>query len=626
MRIQPKTGKLISTGFVLLLDLLVLPSVLLLPSYLKNDPAVALNLWLSEFNPIQAWRILFNELFLFKAWGGLQLVVLSLCIYILWINKPKKKRKFHFAGPPAAGNGEFGTSRFQTEDETDKTLAVWKLAEEQDSGGIVLGTNHKTKFTTAWVDREDKMTMVIGTTGSGKTRRLVYPTIWNLSFAEESMLMTDPKGEIYARTSPYLRKKGYNIKVIDFRKPGWGNFWNAMDSVNKAVENDDITEASKQAWSIANMFVYQKPGNSGGESIWKDGAESVIAALILVVAMEAEHENQRHMYSVYKVLAELGRVQTIEMGNMSKEIVPLNIYMDKLPNDHPAKDAYATAALAPERTRGSFFSNVASLLRLVADPSISYLMSKQDHRLDGIGKRKTAVYLIIPDEDKTRHPLAALYIDQTYRALVEAANNNGGRLKVRTNMLFDEFGNMPPLKDFDTKLTVSRSRGIRWTIFLQDNAQLDTAYSKEVANTIRGNCQNLIYLLTTDEGTAKNISSRCGKYTVASEGSSYNVGKNSVSHGGSSGLTGRDLLTADEILRWPADLALVLRAREFPAALPLPDLSLWPADQDFVEDSEEVTRTIRKVNFFIPSINGSQPTNHSREPEPAGASFMSEID
>lgn len=623
-----KPGKIITVCFLLLIDFFILPSVILFPKYLADamDPASAAETFLKNFSPIDALIELFETPFLLKAWGALQLIILSLVILLFWRNTPKHKPLVGIGGPPAAGSGQYGTSRFQTVKETNKSLTVWQIGTPIKQAGIVLGTPNQTDFKTAWIDADDKMTLVVGTTGSGKTRRLVYPTIYALSHAAESMVLTDPKGEIYNRTAGYLQKKGYDIKVIDYRKPGWGNFWNAMEPVNVAIKRGDITEATSQAWSIANMFVYQKPGNNhGGESIWKDGAESVIAALILVVAMEATHENQRHMYSVYKMLAELGQVKTVQVGQMVKEIVPLTMYMNSLPHDHPARDAYATAALAPERTRGSFFSNVSSLLRLVADPSISYLMSRQDHRLDAVGEQKTAVYLIIPDDDKTRHPLAALYIDQTYRALVEAANKNGGRLKIRTNMIFDEFGNMPPLKDFDTKLTVSRSRGIRWTIFLQDFSQLDSAYSEKVANTIRGNCQNLVYLLTTDETTAKKISSQCGKYTVATEGSSYNVGKHNVSRGGSYGLTGRDLLTHDEILRWPDDLALVLRAREYPAALPLPDLSHWPADREFEEDKSVPERTIQKTSFFIPDLYASDEVAVSNE-EDKPASFIEDLD
>lgn len=350
------------------------------------------------------------------------------------------------------------------------------------------------------------------------------------------------------------------------------------------------------------MFVYQKPGSDKGEAIWRDGPESVIAALILVVAMEAPKRSQKHMYSVYKILLEMGRTKQVAIGNRIIDYVPLTSYLDSLPIDHPARDAYGTAALAPERTRGSFFSSAASLLKLFSDPSIAYLTSYQDHVITDVGDEKTAIFLIIPDEDKTRHPYAALYINQVYDALVEHANRNNGRLKVRTNMLLDEFGNMPPFPDFDTKLTVSLGRGIRWNMVLQAYSQLNEKYGQHVTSTIKSNAQNTIFLKTTDQQTMNELSKRVGTYTIQTEGSSYNVGKVNVNHGGSSSYTGRALLTPDEIERWPNNLSLVLRGGYHPAKLPLPDLSMWPTDRKFVSKGYEEERYIEKVNFFLPIV------------------------
>lgn len=620
-------------GFLLLVDLFVFPSILMFPKYLAEHTIDALGIWLDDLNPFQAIIIVVKDPFLLKAWGFSQVIILSLTMLTFWkkdstSSKNPNRVTPNVGGPAVAGNNEYGSARWQTEEETNRTSFVWQLKTAVIAGGIVLGAVLSGRKPHAWIDTKDVNTMIIGTTRSGKTRRLVFPTIWQLAYAGESILMTDPKGELYARSAPYLREMGYTVRVVDYRKPGWGSRWNAMQLVLDALKEGDVAAASSHAWTAANMFVYQKPGSdqAGGDSIWKDGAESVIAALILVVAMEAPHDNQKHMYSVYKTLAELGKSRKVRIGNQIQEYVALNDYMDQLPEGHPARDAYATAALAPERTRGSFFSNVASLLRLFADPAIQYLTAEQDHVLHDIGKEKTAVFLIIPDENKTRHPLAALYVDQTYQALVEFANNNGGRLPIRVNMLLDEFGNMPPFKDFDNKLTVSLGRGIRWNIILQDFTQTDVAYGEMKSTVIRGNCHNLIYLLTTDDKTAQKISDKLGKYTIRSDSSSYTEGKTSVSKGESFGLTGRSLLTQDEILRWPEDLSLVIRARQNPAYLPLPDLSLWPADEELIPDGGEVIRKIEPVKAFVPDMaaqtHQSDPDDSEEEEEP---SYMMDV-
>lgn len=450
---------------------------------------------------------------------------------------------------------------------------------------------------------DDHHSIIIGATRSGKTRRLVFPTIYQLSHANESMILTDPKGELYTRTASFLQNKGYNVICLDFRNPGWGNRWNPMQPVVDGINEKNFTKASEQAWSIAHMFVHQRRSSrSNGEPIWDNGAEAVIASLILAVASEAKMFAQKHMASVYKMLAELGETQKAMRGNSVIEYIPLNEFFKNLPYDHPARDAFATARLAPERTRGSFYATVASLLRLFSDPSIAYLTAAQDHDLKNIGIEKTAVFLIIPDEDKSRHSLAALYVDQAYQALVDVANRYGGRLPVRVNMILDEFGNMPGFKDFDTKLTVSAGRGIRWNLIVQDFEQLKQAYP-DTTQTIKGNCHTWIYLLTQDPGTAKVISQRCGRYTVLTDSSTVNVRAFEASKGQSFGLMGRDLLTPDEVMRWPENYSLVIRARQYPARLYLPDLSSWPADKDFIPYEGVKERRIEKVHVFAPVMD-----------------------
>ena len=627
---KAKFFRILTASLILLADFLFFPKLLYLPLYVRLYGFEGFLAEWKRLNPIQAISNMLSETEMLKAFLLTQPLVIVLIVFIFWRDKGIKNNKIagKIGGPPAAGSGQFGTSRWQTEKETDKSSMVWPFRKKVPSGGTVMGVDVHRGI--AWVDPNDVNTLIVGTTRSGKSRRLVLPSIWMLAHAGESLLITDPKGELYQRSSKFLRKMGYRIKVLDFRKAEWGNFWNPMEPVIRALEMDDFAEANKHAWSIANMFVYQRPGSDRGEPIWRDGAEAIIASLILAVAMEAPRRELKHMYSVYKMLSELGQTQKVLLGGTVTEFVPLSDYIQSLPPDHPAKDAYATAALAPERTRSSFFTNVTTLLRLFADPSIRYLTSRQDHALDEIGMEKTAVFLIVPDEDKTRHALAALYVDQTYQALVNRANLTGGRLPIRVNILLDEFGNMPPFKDLDTKVTVSLGRGIRWNLILQDFAQLETAYGERVSRTIRGNCHTLIYLLTSDEETAAKISRRLGRYTVESESSSYNVGlgRGQISRGGSSGLTGRDLLTPDEILRWPEDRALVIRVRQNPANLPLPDLSLLPADKDLEMSDIEEARNVEKVDFFVPNLSNPSKTAEFSDSDNKNEDslFMSQVD
>jgi type IV secretion system protein VirD4 len=236
------------------------------------------------------------------------------------------------------------------------------------------------------------------------------------------------------------------------------------------------------------------------------------------------------------------------------------------------------------------------------------MTSKQDHDLAGPGKRKTAVFMIIPDEKSTRHVLATLYVSQTYEALVQLANEHHGRLPVRVHYLLDEFGNLPPITDFGTKITVSAGRGILFNLIVQDLGQIKKKY-KDEDTTIIGNCQTWIYLLTRDMDTAKKLSEMTGKYTVATQSQSANVQTKDISTGYSSGLTSRPLLMPDEILRFPENQALVLQARQFPAITPLPDLSHWPADQDLELAEDHVVKPLSSdpVDVWLPGQQQEEP-------------------
>jgi type IV secretion system protein VirD4 len=363
-----------------------------------------------------------------------------------------------------------------------------------------------------------------------------------------------------------------------------------LDLVNKAVDDNDIPKATEYAWSIANTICNQIPSTSS-EPIWKNGEQSTIAALILLAAINSEFKFQKHMTTAYYLLAEYGQP-------LEDESIPLIDYIKTLPVKHPAKAAFSTASIAPYKTRASFFTSALADLRLFSDPTISDMTSRQDHSIENIGIEKTAVFLIVPDEDKTRNVLATIYIDQVYQSLVNLANKRGGRIPRRVNMLLDEFGNLPPIPEFDSKLTVAGGRGIRFTLAVQDVTQLKTLYDKR-AQTITGNCHNWIYIKTADVETAKLISEKTGKYTVETENTSSSIQSKGHSRTHGVSITGRALVMPDEILRWDTNQSLVLPISYFPARYPLPDLSLWSANEELgfvmtgnIENDKETNRQI----------------------------------
>lgn len=586
-------ARTIAVIIILVLDVILLPWILKFPFFLVKNMTTAPNAWF-EYGMFRSIKEVFTHAQFRKLYIFMQLPVVTLIIYVAWnVERFKKKNRIKdgVGGPEPAGDGQFGTSRWQDRKEMDKTANIWYTDNPLKKGGMVYGmeksSNGKEKV---WFNNDDLHTLIVGATRSGKSRKLIIPSIWELAKSGESMVIGDPKGELYITTRDYLQSKGYNVITLNLREPLKGNQWNILDLVNKAVDSGDIPRATELAWDIAHTITNQTPSTSS-EPIWKNGGESTIAALILLSVLNSEFKFQRHMTSAYYLLSEYGQP-------LEDESIPLLDYIKSLPVRHPAKAAFATASIAPYKTRASFFTTVLADLRLFSDPNIADMTSKQDHELEKIGIDKTAVFLIVPDEKSTRNVLATLYIDQVYQSMVDLANKRGGRIPRRVNFILDEFGNLPPIPEFDKKLTVAGGRGVRFTIAVQDIAQLKKLYDKN-AQTITGNCHNWIYLKTADVETAKLISEKTGKYTVETENMSSSV--QSKGHSRTHGLatTGRPLLMPDEVLRWSTAESLILPISDFPARYPLPDLSLWSANTELgfvmtgdIDEDKETNRQI----------------------------------
>ena len=233
-------------------------------------------------------------------------------------------------------------------------------------------------------------------------------------------------------------------------------------------------------------------------------------------------------------------------------------YMKEYFNDmEPDSSAYTAASatvFAPEDTKGGILSTFKQKIRIFASrENLSEMLATSDFDMSTIGKQKTAVFMIIQDEKKTYHALATIFIKQCYESLIDVAQNSPkGELPVRTNFILDEFQNMPPLKDITTMVAAARSRRIRLTMIIQNFAGLDATYSKEVAQTIRSNCNNLLYLLTTELAALKEISELCGEVKVK-------VGKGDKEHE-----ENRPLVTVSDLQKMKQFEAIIIRVRQSP--------------------------------------------------------------
>ncbi len=320
-----------------------------------------------------------------------------------------------WGGPPAAGKGQHGTARWRTPAELARSLALWQWQASKPSNpsGVLVGRGPRRG--TAWVLKGDGHALLLGSTGAGKSRRIILPSIGVIGeAARESLIVTDPKGELYAHAAEWLRSRGYDVVRIDLRQPATGNRWNPVLPVAEALAAGQLDRASAAAWDVAHVLTYSAEYR-GTDPIWPQSQEALIAALILAVAQgepppggkappEGEpwawpSAEQQHMGSVYAALLAGGEGGT-----------RLDDWMDQFPPDHPAYKAYGPVRLSVERTRASILTGAAAELRLFADQEVAWLTSAQDHDLAAPGRRPTAVFLVIPDERSTRYPLATLYV------------------------------------------------------------------------------------------------------------------------------------------------------------------------------------------------------------------------
>lgn len=483
--------------------------------------------------------------------------------------------------PARFGQGQHGNAKWLSKKKYDKKYdhcVINKNTNKIRKGGLVIGKEDLGH------DREkiyfignDTHTISLGSTRSGKTRCEVLQTIGLCALAGESILVTDPKGELYDYTAPFLLEQGYNVHVIDFDEQNLSDSYNLLQPVIDSIDENDVPGAVDKCWDIVSQMV----GEAKGERIWNDGECCAIAGAIMAVC----YDNRDPRFHKYRNLTNVYHF-IVEMCTPIGEFVPLNFYRALLPDTHPCKAVFAPANIAPSKTRGSFYTAALLTLRMFTNPNLYNLTNHSDFSLDVIGKEKTALFVILPEDRTTYNSIATLFITQTYSALSKLAKSRGGRLPVRVEMIWDEFGNFAKIPAFTQMLTVAGGKGIRFHLFLQDYAQLDSVYEKDAAKTIRNNCESKVYLRSADQDTREIISKDLGDYTTKGYSLTYN--KNRMgSSSSNSNLVGRRLLTADEIDKIERPYSLIMRTSVDPAIMYAPDLSQWLFNKRFGMGDEE---------------------------------------
>lgn len=435
-------------------------------------------------------------------------------------------------------------------------------------------------------------TLIIGTTGSGKTTTFINPTVQILANTKgkPSMLISDPKGELFALHAKSLIKRGYNVKVLDLRNPYCSIRWNPLEKPyemyqemlsleDKVVVNEeegyyvfedkiyyDVNEKNA-AVQVRKQAIFDEvyedlndicsvlcPVKSKNEPIWESGAKNFILAITLAMLEDSEKpelgmtKEKFNFYNVMKIATNTqndcedlieyfaGRSPISKSVSLSKQVLD-----------------------ASDKTRGSYLSTIFDKLSLFSDMSICSLTSANEIDLGEIATKPTALFLQIPDEKETRHTLAGMVILQTYKALVAKANTYPDLSLPRSvYLLLDEFGNLPQIHKLEQMITVGRSRRIWLALVVQSYAQLAKVYDDKSADIIKSNCNIQIFIGTTDLKTIDEFSKKCGNYSIIQKNVSFSSSNSGV---------GSSISVKERPLIYPTELQQLNSAKDMGNAI-----------------------------------------------------------
>ena len=477
------------------------------------------------------------------------------------------------------GDGQHGTARWATDKEIKQTYAhvpfkvrEWRRGQNLPTEqGLILGCKGQPQELTALVDSDDIHCLMIGASGIGKTAFFLYPNLEYACASGMSWLALDSKGDL-ARNYGTIAKNcyGYNVSVIDLRNPTRSDGNNLLTLVNRYMDiarKDPKNlaaraKAEKYAKILAKTIVNPDGDNSnrGQNAFFYDAAEGLLTSVILMLAEflppDKEHpQERRHIVSVFKL------VQDLLEPSKVKGKSHFQLLMGKLPPDHKARWFAGAALNSAEQAMASVMSTVLSRLNAFLDSELEQVLCF-DSAIDAekFASEKSAIFLILPEEDTTKNFMAGLMIQNLSRELFAVADENGGKLQNRVVLYCDEFGTMPPF-DVLPLFSAGRSRRLTLVPIIQSLAQLEKNYGKEGSEIIQDNCQDTIFGgFAPNSQTAEVLSKALGNRTVLS--GSVSRGKNDPSQ--SLQMMERALLTPDELKSIPKGNFIVQKTGQHP--------------------------------------------------------------
>ena len=525
---------------------------------------------------VMDWTMILEPVTWFQ--GFIAVVIVGLLVFVTDFKAFSSKSMREKKGMDARTEGALENSRFLTDRERDKYFPMY-LYEQ-------LNTVKKDGIPVrAIVDKKGKMyvnflsgahSLVIGATGSGKTTTFINPMIQLLgaSAAGSSMIMTDPKGELFSLHSKYLKERGYNVLLLDLRDTYSSSRWNPLGSIYDMyqeyltagdgirlhrdsmanypdLKKIDGDAAEGEAWvewrgiayadlshcqddiAVTKQRVYDEmyedlndlisvicPIENEKDPLWEKGARSIIMATCLAMLEDSANPDLEMTKDKFNFF-NLNKALT----NSENEFEALKKYFEGRDPLSQAVTLSRQVLSAASSTLSSYMSITFDKLNMFNDRGICGLTSATDIKAEEFAEKPTALFMKIPDEKDTRHGLAAVFILCMYKALIKVASARED-LSLPRNVYFilDEFGNMPKIEKFDKMITVGRSRKIWFNMVVQSYSQLNNVYGEKVADIVKSNCGMKMFIGSNDIGTCKEFSELCGNMTVRTSSTSASMG------------------------------------------------------------------------------------------------------
>ena len=506
------------------------------------------------------------------------------------------------------GNGQYGAARWASKPEIKKAFVSlpfepekWRKGKNLPTvQGTIIGCRGTGKNTVALIDEGDVHTLMIGAAGVGKTAYFLYPNLEFACASGMSFINTDCKGDVVRNYGTIAKKYyGYNVSVLDLRNPTRSDENNILHLVNKYMDlylydKNNLSakaKAEKYAKITAKTIIDIGGGSteSGANAYFYDAAEGLLASVILLLA-EFGDKNERHIVSVFKLIQDL--LAKVQPDSKAKAKTYFSELMEKLPPEHKAKWLAGAALNTSDQTMLSVMSTALSRLNSFLDSELEQMLCF-DTAIDAekFCNEKSAIFIVLPEEDVSKYFMVSLLIQQLYREILVIADEDGGKLKKRVMFYCDELGTFPKIDGIEAMFSAGRSRKISIVAVIQSFAQLEQNYGKQGMEIITDNTQLTVFGgFAPNSQSAEVLSKSLGEQTVLS-GSVSNGREKSQSLQ----MIGRPLMTVDELKSMPKGQFIFMKTGTHPMISKLKLYFKWGIKFD--EEYRLSDKAARKVSY-----------------------------